>query len=80
MNLMHIMHFLLLLSQQTLQLLKKQKGKTEQRSIGSVFHSPYFILDGPLNAKDIKWLDEQVHQNEEKGIDEEFPVHIQMAV
>lgn len=59
---------------------KEQKGKTKQRRIQAIRLRPHPILYHPLDAKHIERLDEQVHQNEEYGVEKEFSIHVEMAV
>ena len=51
-------------------------GKTEQRGVQPVLLRPDPLLHRPLDAEYVKRLDEQVHQDEEGSIEEEFTVHV----
>lgn len=53
----------------------EQKSEAKKREINAIILFAHAVLHRTVNTENIERLDNQIDNNEEKGIDEKFSIH-----
>jgi hypothetical protein len=58
----------------------EQKSEAKKREINAVIDFPHAILHRTVNTENVKRLDDEIDNDDEKGIDKKFSIHIYRCI